>query len=185
MSESRKFVDKLCAVDIRKITWYQNVFGRIHRHCSNRRRIHGWMYAKKPKRTLEHINKMIMCFCLPPFHLLFSVSLPFGWWCCCCCCWVSARLYLSSFSFFFFYLLRIKFRSTACLWAWSQWPTTTGLLHIIPNSNTELSVFFFASLFTHTARMYINKNRSTQLKPCEKKLFHAKIDAFQQFFCLQ
>lgn len=41
MSESRKFVDKLCAVDIRKITWYQNVFGRIHRHCSNRRRIHG------------------------------------------------------------------------------------------------------------------------------------------------
>lgn len=101
------------------------------------------MYAKKPKRTLEHINKMIMCFCLPPFVsfafsavllllsiFFFFVGFRFSW---------SFFRFLLSFSFSLDSLLRIKFHSvaSACLWAWSQWPTTTGLLHIIPNSHTE------------------------------------------------
>lgn len=127
--------------------------------------------------TWTHKQKMIMCFCLPSFHLLvllqcfvivaclpaclgfslffsfyfFSVASSFS------ILISAAAASLSSSSFFlkcvyvFFLflveswlllrllllLLRIKFRSTPCLWAWLQWPTTTGLLHIIPNSHTE------------------------------------------------
>lgn len=168
-------------------------------------------------------KKMIMCFCLPSFHLLIYTAHY------CVACLDSFHFTFSvfvassfsillsvdaaaaaSFSLKCFFveillllLLRIKFRSTPCLWAWSQWPTTTGLLHIIPNSHTER--LFLCSENEHNTyvihvRMYIyilyrymfctyKYRGSTQLKPCElkkkdggKKLLPYKMMQFTIFF---
>lgn len=184
MSASRKWWNKLLrvlcvlcvCVDIalEKITWLRmnKVLSRTttRSEWSWKEKDAGWMYAKKPKRTHEHINNN------KNDHVFCSILLRFV--CSSVRCSIFCCLFGFFFSFYFFsvflllhslllllllllplflhlflllrsvsffvgsllsllLLLRIKFRSTPCLWAWSQWPTTTGLLHIIPNSHTE------------------------------------------------
>lgn len=167
LSESYKLLNKLLRVRCEKITWLRtNKFSvaQLHTHThpyrkwSWKEKDAGWMYAKKPKRTHEHVNnnkKWSCVFYLPSFRLLIRTYAAHYF---VACLDSSFRFTFSTvllhrfllllfrlllWKVFYFVgsllllLLRIKFRSTPCLWVWSQWPTTTGLLHIIPNLHFE------------------------------------------------